>query len=66
MTRSPVLDDEALEAELRAMLARRATDVRPARPSVPAGLTALAPVRPASRHRWPRPPRPCSSSPAPR
>ena len=51
MTRSPVLDDEALEAELRAMLARRATDVRPARPSVPAGLTALPPVRPASRHR---------------
>ena len=51
MTRSPVLDDEAFEAELRAMLARRATDVRPARPPVPAGPTAVPLVRPASRRR---------------
>ena len=36
MTSPPVLDDAAFEAELRAMLARRAGDVRPARPPAPA------------------------------
>ena len=45
MTSSPVQDDAAFEAELRAMLSRRAVDVRPSRPPVP----SASPTPPRTR-----------------
>jgi hypothetical protein len=47
MSSSPVLDDAAFEAELRAMLARRAADLRPTRLTAP----AARPVPPRARGR---------------
>jgi hypothetical protein len=56
MTRSPLLDDSDFEAEVRGMLDRRATDVTPARPRVPAEVVLDAGRRsarpPARRRTW--------------
>ena len=56
MTRSPLLDDADFEAEVRGMLDRRAADVTPARPRVPAEVVLDAGRRsarpPARRRTW--------------
>jgi hypothetical protein len=56
MTPSPLLDDADLEAEVRAMLARRSADVTAARPRVPAEVVLHAGGRsarpPARRRTW--------------
>jgi hypothetical protein len=56
MTRSPLLDDADFEAEVRGMLDRRAADVTPARPRVPAEVVLDGGRRsarpPARRRTW--------------